>query len=101
MTVNKITAQPIMGATPENRSPRSIDPSRAVVTGSKAYIIVALSGRTYLIAELWNSDVEIVTAAFRPISRKNTGLNKIPPEEIVVDSKISARDRNIIIFVAC
>ena len=63
-------------------------------------MIVAFSGLTYFIAELWNREVNIITIAFNPISIKNKGLTTLL-NEIELDSKISASDKNATKLVAC
>ena len=62
--------------------------------------MVAFSGRTYFIAELWNKDVNIITMAFRPINIKNNGL-KVFLKEIEPASNISANDKKAAKLVAC
>ncbi len=51
-------------------------------------------------AELWNRDVNTVTVAFSPISRKNNGV-VIFPKEMPAGSNISARAKNMTKLVAC
>ncbi len=62
--------------------------------------MVAFSGRTYFIAELWNKDVNIITMAFSPINTKNKGL-KVFLKETVLASNISANDKKAAKLVAC
>ncbi len=99
-TVNKIIMHPTINVIPEKRSPKRMAPSKAVVTGSKEYRIVAFSGLTYFIAEFWNSDVNIITNAFTLISIKNIGFT-ILLSEMVLDSKTSASDKKATKFVVC
>jgi len=63
-------------------------------------MIVAFSGLTYFIAELWNRDVNIITKAFNPRSIKSIGLITLL-NEIEFVSKIRARDKNVTKLVAC
>ena len=62
--------------------------------------MVAFSGRTYFIAELWNKDVNIITMAFSPISTKNNGL-KIFPKEIELVSNISDNAKKAMKLIEC
>lgn len=63
-------------------------------------MIVAFSGLTYFIAELWNREVNIITIAFNPMSMKNLWLTTLL-NEMELDSKISASGKNVTKFVAC